>query len=367
MASWQGNNNPLITATRGYIWFLALNILFSVWLLLHDLKRDTPMTQPAGVNALTLFIALFAVLNLVAVLKIHPRISDNLYPKVLPAVVMLFGTGWALVFFNLLLHYATPLLTLTLAVIILLPAVITFYLSTPLLLLFCTPVVLSLIYGEYRSDHRFDLLQNLGMAIILLVVYSARYILLEWYQRTQRSEYEKSLLIKKLTRLAHFDALTGLYNRRSLADYVNERRRDQSRQMFLLVMDIDFFKQYNDTYGHVAGDECLVKVARCIETSLRKAEDAAFRYGGEEFVVVALCEKWEEAQAIAQRIRQNLAQAQIPHAGSEVSPWVTLSVGIARAQPTMALEDLLEAADHQLYKAKRAGRDRITFDARAAQ
>lgn len=363
----QDDSTPSITATRGYIWFLALNILFSGWLLLHDLKQGTPMSQPAGVNALTLFIALFAALNLIAALKIHPRINDDLYPKVLPAIVLIFGVGWALVFFNLLLHYATPLLTLTLAAIILLPAVITFYMSTSLLLLLCTPVVLSLIYGEYLSDHRFDLLQNMGMVIILLVVYSARYILLEWYQRTRRSEYEKSLLIKKLTRLAHFDALTGLYNRRSLEDYVSERSNDGKRQLFLLVMDIDFFKQYNDKYGHVAGDECLVRVARCIEASLRKAEDAAFRYGGEEFVVVALCEKDEEAQAIAQRIRQNLAGAQIPHSGSDVSPWVTLSVGIARRQPEMALEELLEAADRQLYNAKRAGRDRIAFNSRATQ
>lgn len=367
MESRQDNDDILITATRGYIWFLALNILFSGWLLLHDLKHHTPMTEPAGVNALTLFIALFAILNLVAALKIHPQVNDALYPKVLPAIVLLFGISWALVFFNLLLHYATPLLTLTLAVIILLPAVITFYMSSRLLLLFCTPVVLSLLYGEYLSDHRFDLLQNLGIVIILLVVYSARYILLEWYQRTRRSEYEKSLLIKKLTHLAHFDPLTGLYNRHSLADYVNERRRDPNRQLFVLVMDIDFFKQYNDTYGHVAGDECLVRVANCIEVSLRKAEDAAFRYGGEEFVVVALCEKDEEAQSIAQRICQNLADAQIPHAGSGVSPWVTLSVGIARAQPEMALENLLEAADRQLYAAKRAGRNRIVFDSRTAQ
>ncbi|MTD40885.1 diguanylate cyclase [Erwinia sp. CPCC 100877] len=189
---------------------------------------------------------------------------------------------------------------------------------------------------------------------------SARDILLEWYQRTRRSEYEKRLLIKKLTWLAHSNALTGLYNRRSLENYVDERRNDGSRRFFLLVMDIDFFKQYNDTCGHVAGDDCLVRVARCIEASLREAEDVAFRYGGKEFVVVVQCEKDEEAQTIAQRIRQKLADARIPHAGSDVSPWVTLSVGIARSQPEMTPGKLLEAADKQPYNAKRAGRIRFT-------
>jgi diguanylate cyclase (GGDEF)-like protein len=128
------------------------------------------------------------------------------------------------------------------------------------------------------------------------------------------------------------------------------------------VLDIDFFKQYNDVYGHVEGDKCLIRVSRCIEQSLRKASDAAFRFGGEEFVVLAVCDYMHNAVDIAKRIQHVLADARIAHTGSSIAARVTLSQGIAQWHPDMTLEALLEFADKQLYLAKRQGRNRICWD-----
>ncbi len=188
--------------------------------------------------------------------------------------------------------------------------------------------------------------------------------MLEWYQRTQRSEYEKNLLIKKLTKLAHHDALTGLFNKGSLATRFEQCRQAVSgsgETLFLIVLDIDYFKQYNDTYGHVAGDACLQAVSGCIERSLRKSSDAAFRFGGEEFIILTLSGSVTQAVKMAQRIQTALQDAQIPHQASAHSPWVTASFGVAPWTPGMTLDELIAEADTELYRAKRAGRNRIAF------
>lgn len=351
-----------ITSIKGYFWFMCLNIIFSIWLLGRIFQGES--SQPAvGHSTFILYsVILFSLLNVVITLRLKHRINEGWYQRCLPGIVLLFGVMWAVVFFSLLADFSQPLLVIVLAVIILLPATITFYLSLKLLLLFAIPIILSLIYAEVVATVKFTLLQSIATFIVLVVVLSARYILLESYLQTQRSEYEKGVLIKKLLRLANYDTLTGLYNRHSLNDTFAQRTRQLKtprQSLFLIVLDIDFFKQYNDIYGHVEGDKCLIQVSRCLEQSLRKTSDAAFRLGGEEFVVLAVCESVNQAMAIAKRIRYTLAQAHIRHEGSTVSGQVTFSQGIARWQHDMSLEVLLELADKALYQAKREGRDRI--------
>ena len=354
-----------IGSVKGYLWFLCLNIIFSLWLLVRVFSGGAIML-PGENYVVPLFCVIgFSALNLLTVLVVREGVNEGFYRKCLPAIVLTFGVLWAILFFHLFNDFRQPTITMVILTIILLPATITFYISGRLLALFSTPIVFSLIYGEFLSPGKFNVIQTIGAVIILVVVLSARYILLEAWQRTQRSEYEKSLLIKKLVKLANYDTLTGLFNRRSMNEFFAETQlqlAQSDKSLFLIVLDIDFFKQYNDIYGHVAGDKCLIEVARCIEESLRKASDAAFRLGGEEFVVLAVCDSMENAVSISRRIQKALSDLRLRHTGSSVSDRITLSQGIARWQPGMPLETLLELADKALYQAKRDGRNRIVTD-----
>ena len=127
------------------------------------------------------------------------------------------------------------------------------------------------------------------------------------------------------------------------------------------MVDIDFFKAYNDTYGHQAGDDCLKRVARLLKGYSRRAGDFAARYGGEEFAVVLTGAKAEVAQTIAEDIRQGVQALQIPHESSPAGSVVTVSVGVATVVPGegSAPRELLRLADEALYDAKRAGRNRV--------
>ena len=164
--------------------------------------------------------------------------------------------------------------------------------------------------------------------------------------------------------LAEKDFLTGLLNRRAFTERAElcwrQAQREQ-RPMALVMMDVDFFKRYNDHYGHAAGDEALRQVARVIGEHARRPLDCTARYGGEEFVGC-----WfdlEEAQltSLLERLRQTVEGLKLAHALSDAAPWVTLSIGVAylHPQPHQSLEDALRLADVALYLAKEQGRNRV--------
>ena len=169
---------------------------------------------------------------------------------------------------------------------------------------------------------------------------------------------------KLLASLADTDELTGLFNRRSMfARLANEWNRmyRNHKPLSLLYLDIDCFKQYNDTYGHEAGDRCLVKVAQVLHHHALRSSDMAARFGGEEFALILPDTSNKDAHKIAASILANLEMISIPHASSSVTNFVTASIGVATLTPDMADDDaiLREAADQALYQAKRQGRNRI--------
>jgi diguanylate cyclase (GGDEF)-like protein len=171
---------------------------------------------------------------------------------------------------------------------------------------------------------------------------------------------------EQLGRLAQLDALTGLCNRGSFdAQLVAEHKRAKEcgEPLAVILIDVDYFKAFNDLYGHVAGDACLREVAHAIEKIVRGSDFAA-RYGGEEFVVIGGGMTVEAALAVAQRMRAAVRALGVPH---ERSPHrcVTISVGIASAIPQDGdlPERLVEEADVALYAAKKQGRDRVATGA----
>ena len=175
---------------------------------------------------------------------------------------------------------------------------------------------------------------------------------------TYRVEYENQLksLNQKLQSLAITDGLTGLHNHRAFQDHLEEQFQTAMRNkqpLALLLMDVDHFKHYNDTYGHQAGDEVLRQVAQILLANVREGDFVA-RYGGEEFVVVLPRADLESAVAVAERLRRAVESAEW-----QLRP-VTGSFGVACARPDMETrQELIEAADQALYQAKKNGRNRV--------
>ena len=160
-----------------------------------------------------------------------------------------------------------------------------------------------------------------------------------------------------------FRSLTKLYNRRYFNSKIDEeinRAKRENKFISLFIIDVDYFKQYNDTYGHQMGDFVLQKVAEIFKKRASRASDFAFRLGGEEFAILSNLEK-EKAVEFAQIIKNEIENLQIEHKNSSVSPYVTISIGIASEVATKIIssDELYKEADDNLYEAKRLGRNRV--------
>jgi diguanylate cyclase (GGDEF)-like protein len=168
---------------------------------------------------------------------------------------------------------------------------------------------------------------------------------------------------RELVRISSSDGLTGVSNRRFFDEAISlewRRARRHSNSIAMLMCDVDFFKLFNDTYGHQAGDDCLRKVAKAISLNTERPSDIVARYGGEEFAVVLPETTIGGALMVAEKIRQAIRELNIPHESSPDGR-VTMSIGIASAAPGFdnPPDDLILAADKALYRAKREGRDRV--------
>jgi diguanylate cyclase (GGDEF)-like protein len=171
---------------------------------------------------------------------------------------------------------------------------------------------------------------------------------------------------KMLEELAMIDGLTGIANRRRFDEvYKSEfsRAARNNKSLSLLMIDIDYFKFYNDGYGHGAGDECLVKVASQLHETLTRTSDFVGRYGGEEFVIILPDIDAQGAIIVAQKLKENVEMLKILHEYSKVSRHITISIGCASITPRSDSNsaDLLKLADEQLYKAKETGRNRVSY------
>lgn len=166
-----------------------------------------------------------------------------------------------------------------------------------------------------------------------------------------------------LRNLVYLDGLTGVYNRRYFDQQIAlELARVQRGHtpLSVIMLDIDYFKRYNDQYGHLAGDDCLRLLATSLKNELKRSTDLVARYGGEEFASILPDTDLDGALHIASALEQKVRALQIPHAGSEMASCVTISLGVASrlAAANATLAELLAHADAQLYKAQHSGRGR---------
>ncbi|MCM3575035.1 PAS domain S-box protein [Mesobacillus subterraneus] len=172
---------------------------------------------------------------------------------------------------------------------------------------------------------------------------------------------ESNSLLRKVSSL---DGLTEIYNRRAFDEFIKTEWAFACKRgtpISLLLLDIDYFKKYNDTYGHIQGDECLKSVARELEEFFHEKGYFAARYGGEEFAVVLPNTDAQKASQLAEGFQSTIREMKIEHANSKVSEIVTISIGVSCVKPLVPeeMKQILEFADRALYKAKQNGRNRI--------
>lgn len=170
--------------------------------------------------------------------------------------------------------------------------------------------------------------------------------------------------LSEMSEIATLDGLTQIPNRRRFDQHLQYQWKQMVREqasLSMILCDIDHFKQYNDAYGHLAGDQCLQTVAKALAQCVNRPSDLVARFGGEEFAAILPQTSLKGAVRVAQRMQAKLAVLQISHLSSLVSPYVTLSIGVASIVPTGTDEPkmLLDEADQHLYTAKQLGRNRI--------
>jgi len=182
---------------------------------------------------------------------------------------------------------------------------------------------------------------------------------------SERKKTEEKLLTlqKELEELSFKDGLTGVANRRMFdsimqLEWTNSRRTGQP--LSIIMIDIDYFKQYNDHYGHIKGDDCLKRVAKALNTAAARSRDFFARYGGEEFILVLPETDATAAERVAERCRNLIFKEQIPHDYSAVSQILTISMGLGTITPSQQDEPraFIDAVDRNLYLAKQQGRNR---------
>jgi two-component system chemotaxis family response regulator WspR len=189
----------------------------------------------------------------------------------------------------------------------------------------------------------------------------------EAYKALAALKQELELKNVELRRLSTVDGLTGLGNRRRFDEVLDQefrRGRRDGTPLALIMTDVDHFKKFNDSYGHLGGDECLKRIALVLAEVARRPADLAARYGGEEFAVVLPQTTLEGAAVVAEALRGGVAALDIAHGSSPTAAHVTLSLGVAVAEPDdhdLTTDILIEHADAALYDAKRSGRDRFAL------
>ncbi|AUA34219.1 PleD family two-component system response regulator [Pseudomonas sp. SGAir0191] len=229
------------------------------------------------------------------------------------------------------------------------------------------PLVKSAAFAAGANDYLVKLPDNIEL-VARIRYHSRSYLTL-----LQRDEAYRALRVSQqqlldsnlmLQRLMNSDGLTGLSNRRHFDEYLElewRRAMREQQQLSLLMIDVDYFKAYNDTFGHLAGDEALRRVAEAIRGSCSRPSDLPARYGGEEFALVLPNTSPGGARLVAEKLRQSVLGLAIEHMAPSAGSHLTVSVGLATQVPPIGshCRQLISAADKGLYQAKNGGRNQV--------
>ncbi len=322
------------------LWFIRYGVVcpLGVLFLLITFK----ILNENVIQVLHLFLVMIAGLGIIAMIYVAPHTKSHIYYAGLMLVVF-----YAYTFSAMRFYYASiSALSITLGYVFL----DIYFVKTP---------------QEYFIANIFFLGASnfIGLPVsYLLERHIRRDFLLTMLLAFEKKKTDKLNL--KLRNISYLDGLTGVANRRRFEEYLSrewERAKKNKQPISLLMADIDFFKRYNDILGHLEGDECLRKVAQTISKHVRSGMDLVARYGGEEFAIILPETDEAQAKTIAERIRKDIEDLKIPHPLSEISEYITVSLGVATLIPRNNLnkEVIINMADKALYSAKSKGRNRV--------
>ncbi|MFV0276846.1 MAG: GGDEF domain-containing protein [Parahaliea sp.] len=320
----------------------------------------------------------------------HQNRPQRVYWRLLLGIMLIGGSwaAWFIVMAQLVSESIQHVFLLLIFMITTLTMVVSLALREYFITnLFATlfPIAWWYLANYWEQDNNLLLgLFTLGVCAILLLTSNSVYLLfrnmisLNWEREAlsrelgdlTRSLRERNRQLNvarsQLTELANVDELTGLGNRRVLNKMlqaeINRARRSKC-QLSLIILDVDYFKRYNDTYGHPAGDKVLRRLAELMQCVTTRAGEVVTRYGGEEFVLLLPGANEHAALRTAERLKELVFAERMAHNASEVSEYVTISQGVATVRPGGSLEpsDLIRRADQALYEAKGAGRNAIAL------
>jgi two-component system, sensor histidine kinase LadS len=378
----------LLFREKNQLVFAAYGLVFCLWsLTFHGfsdplLWPDWPISNQVMMFSVYLFTALqtlFAI-RFLRLPQHHPDLARTLWGLLILVSVLLPPLAWLDSYRIFFMVYIVVTLVST-SVLLLSGALVArrgdvrgwFFLASWSVLLVGGVLYMLKAMGLVPSTpltEQMFFVGNLVQIIVLGLALNLRYqqsqlltnLTLERMVATRTADLKKAN--RQLKLLAQRDSLTGLFNRRHFEELFRQQEALHQRKQMplsLLMLDIDFFKQFNDTYGHVAGDQCLAQVAGKLQRSVPRASDFCARYGGEEFIVCLGGTDEQGCFQVADRLRQAVEELAITHAGSKVAAHVTISIGCATSPGASPLElhTLKERADQALYQAKKNGRNRV--------
>jgi diguanylate cyclase (GGDEF)-like protein len=221
-----------------------------------------------------------------------------------------------------------------------------------------------IVLTDYRGDYSYEEAISKGASDFIFkpVRFEELLLRLKRVLRERQLNAERLNMLERLKELSITDGLTKLFNSRHFYNQIKnetDRCTRYSHPLSLLILDIDHFKDYNDTYGHLEGDKVLLRLGQVVRLLLRKM-DSAYRYGGEEFTIILPETEIEEAGTVAQRIRKAIKEIVFtPDSDGRVS--ITVSIGMTQYQPPEDIKTFVQRADKALYNSKSGGRDQVSL------
>ena len=344
-------------------WFLWVNILFSCVVLLRAYFNQSVEVVLLDGTISLIYLPVLAIMviagGILYILFFVPNRQALWLWSMLRIVMVVLSLLWCITLFMLFSSGGRPII-FALASLLLLTSLVSLYFDARIWFCFSVPleitiIALCLVYPSYIT-----VTNVLAYLSLTLLVESARRMLNNWFILALRREQENIDLINRLEIQANCDPLTGLANRRAfqlLLDKTIQRKNAQQGTFAMIMVDVDKFKNYNDFYGHQAGDDCLVQVASVMENAVRRYHDMVARFGGEEFIILLPDATEPDALDVALRIHRLLEEKTLEHQASDVAPLVTISMGIAIWSPGLSPSRLISRADSALYYAKTHGRN----------
>ncbi|WP_139411046.1 GGDEF domain-containing protein [Aeromonas veronii] len=353
---------------RGMVWFWLLQWLMVLFLAIrYEVYRQAGLASDSALPwrfQSELGFVMVALLLLPVIGLFCDYLNDRAWLRAASLVTLVWGCVWAVHLYTLGqvelrggLGFSNGIMRLNL-----LAAMIAFYPSWKVLYGFVFGSLLLGIWNELYLRVDFPQLYMLGLGCGLVVLEVGRRMLHRWFELAIMREHENLTLLRQLDQLAKQDPLTGVANRRHFnieLERALAHSQESGAPLSLILIDVDYFKRFNDHYGHQVGDMCLKEVAQALNRAVRTPSDLVARYGGEEFVLLLPNTARQAAASVAQRLQDGLASLQLEHLASDVASWVTVSQGIATLLPGESASQLLERADQALYRAKESGRNQF--------